>query len=159
MFIWCGPQTGNTLQVRSSGSAYPPNTYARPILASVALARLFESPSFFQEPNFRNSDKQALCSLIAFNLGVFLGRIGDRVGAAKRIWQIATTFVQALLTMAAAIAIWKSGQSSVATSRDDPSWTNALSFVGLAFISLSLGLQGVQGKRLDTHFGTTSASF
>jgi len=136
MFIWCGPQTGNTLQL------------------AFALARLFE-PSFFQEPNLRDSDKQALCSLIAFNLGVFLGRIGDRVGATKRIWQIATSFVQALFTMAAAIAIWKSGESSVALTRGDPAWTNTLSYVGLAFISLSLGLQGVQGKRLDTHFGTT----
>jgi hypothetical protein len=88
---------------------------------------------------------------------VFLGRIGDKVGPVKRIWQVGTSLVQALLTMAAAIVIWKSGESSVAGSREDPAWTNVLTFVGLTFISLSLGLQGVQGKRLDTHFGTTSA--
>lgn len=95
--------------------------------------------------------------MIAFQLGAFLGRIGDRVGAQKRSWLMAGTFVQALFSMAAAIAFWKSDQPSVAGERDLPSWTNALTFVGLAFMSASLGLQGIQGKRLNTQFGTTSA--
>lgn len=58
--------------------------------------------------------------------------------------------------MAAALTFWKSGQASIANERDDPAWTNALTFVGLAFISASLGVQGILGKRLNTQFGTTS---
>jgi len=74
----------------------------------------------------------------------------------KRIWLITGTAFQALLTMAAALAIWKSGQPSIASDRGAPSWTNVLTFVGLAFMSASLGVQGIQGKRLNTQFGTTS---
>jgi hypothetical protein len=60
------------------------------------------------------------------------------------------------MTMAAAIAFWKSGQPSISNARADPAWTNALTFVGLAFMSASLGVQGILGKRLNTQFGTTS---
>jgi hypothetical protein len=67
------------------------------------------------------------------------------------------TFAQALLLMASSICLWKSGESSVANARDVPTWTNALSFVGLGFMSASLGLQGILAKRLNTQFGTTSA--
>lgn len=59
--------------------------------------------------------------------------------------------------MGAALTVWKSGQGSIATSRGDPSWTNALTFVALAFLSASLGVQGIVGKRLNTQFGTTGA--
>jgi len=121
----------------------------------LALARLFEGPPGFRDLSFHKADQQALCSLIAFNLGAFIGRIGDRVGSAKRIWQIAGTFLQALFTMAAAVALWKSGQASIASDRGDPAWTNTLTFVALTFMSASLGLQGIQGKRLNTQFGTT----
>lgn len=106
---------------------------------------------------FHIADQQALCSLICFNLGAFVGRLGDRIGPLKRIWLIAGTLLQAILTMAAAVTIWKSGQPSIAFERGDPSWTNTLSFVSLAFMSASLGVQGIQGKRLNTQFGTTSA--
>ena len=123
---------------------------------AIALARLFEGAPGFQDHTFHRADQQALCSLISFNLGAFIGRIGDRVGAHKRIWLIAGTFIQALFTMASAIAFWKAGQSSISNSRDDPAWTNALSFVGLGFMSASLGVQGILGKRLNTQFGTTS---
>jgi hypothetical protein len=58
--------------------------------------------------------------------------------------------------MAAAVALWKSGQGSIASDRGDPAWTNTLTFVALTFMSASLGLQGIQGKRLNTQFGTTS---
>ncbi|KAF8221588.1 hypothetical protein L208DRAFT_1327093 [Tricholoma matsutake] len=138
VFVWCGFQTGNFIQL------------------AVALARLFEHrPGLGPDHTFHKADQQALCSLIAFNLGAFIGRLGDRIGASKRIWQICGTFTQALFTMAAAIAIWKSGQPSIASDRGNPAWTNALTFVGLAFMSMSLGLQGIQGKRLNTQFGTT----
>ncbi|KAF5336503.1 hypothetical protein D9611_006583 [Ephemerocybe angulata] len=133
IFVWCGFQTGNFAQL------------------ALAIARLWEGGV----QTFRLPDQQALTSLIAFNLGAAFGRVGDRVGAQKRIWLFAGTFVQALLTMAGAIAFWKSGQEATASFRDQPAWTNTLTFVGLAFISASLGLQGVLGKRLNTAFGTT----
>lgn len=126
---------------------------------ALALARLFEGPPSLRNLSFRKTDQLALCSLISFNLGILLGRLGDRVGATRRIWMIMATFLQALFTMVAAIAVWKSGQPTILSTKGDPmNWVNVLTFVGLAFMSVSLGLQGVQGKRLDTHFGTTSAS-
>jgi hypothetical protein len=125
---------------------------------AIALCRLFEGAPGFQDHTFHKADQQALCSLISFNLGAFVGRIGDRVGAHKRVWLIAGTFIQTLFTMAAAIAFWKAGQPSISNARDDPAWTNVLSFVGLAFMSASLGVQGILGKRLNTQFGTTSTS-
>ncbi|KAF9457815.1 hypothetical protein BDZ94DRAFT_1272156 [Collybia nuda] len=137
IYVWCGFQTGNFVQL------------------ALALARLFEGPAGFRDMRFHIADQQALCSLICFNLGAFVGRLGDRIGPLKRIWLIAGTLLQALLTMAAALTIWKSSQPSVAFERGDPSWTNTLSFVALAFMSASLGVQGIQGKRLNTQFGTT----
>ncbi|KAF4616808.1 hypothetical protein D9613_008405 [Agrocybe pediades] len=139
IFVWCGFQTGNFAQL------------------GLALARLFEGAPGFRDTTFHRADQQALCSLLAFNAGAFVGRIGDRVGPHKRSWLIAGTFLQALLTMAAALAFWKSGQSTpgISGERDIPVWSNALSFVGLAFMSASLGVQGILGKRLNTQFGTT----
>jgi uncharacterized membrane protein YoaK (UPF0700 family) len=137
IFVWCGFQTGNFAQL------------------ALALARLFEGAPGFRDKSFHRADQQALCSLIAFNLGAFVGRIGDRVGPHKRLWLMAGTFIQALLTMAGAVALWQSGQPALADARDDAAWTNALSFVGLAFISASLGVQGILGKRLNTQFGTS----
>ncbi|KAJ7609704.1 hypothetical protein FB45DRAFT_943775 [Roridomyces roridus] len=139
IFVWCGFQTGNFAQL------------------ALALARLWETaPSGSgHDTTFHIADRQALTSLLTFNLGAFFGRLGDRVGAHKRIWLISATFVQALLTMAAALTIWKSGEGSIAAVRGDPSWTSALTYVGLAFMSASLGIQGIVGKRLNTQFTTT----
>jgi len=72
-----------------------------------------------------------------------------------RSWLALGTFIQALFTMAASIALWQSGQGSIAGNRGEPSWTNTLTFVGLGFMSASLGLQGIMGKRLNTQFTTT----
>jgi len=137
IFVWCGFQTGNFAQL------------------ALALARLFEGAPGSRDQTFHKADQQALCSLISFNAGAFIGRLGDRIGAHKRIWLIVGTLIQALFTMASAIAFWKSGQPSISGERDLPSWTNALTFVGLAFMSASLGVQGILGKRLNTQFGTT----
>lgn len=63
--------------------------------------------------------------------------------------------IQAFLTMAAAIAIWQSGQGSIAPSRSSPAWSNTVSFVCLAFMSASMGLQGIMGKRINSQFATT----
>ncbi|KAJ7201559.1 hypothetical protein GGX14DRAFT_370909 [Mycena pura] len=139
VFVWCGFQTGNFAQL------------------ALALARLWETaPSGSgHDETFHIADKQALTSLVTFMFGAFIGRLGDRIGSHKRIWLVSATFLQVLLTMAAALTIWKSEQSSIAALRGDPSWTNTLTFVGLAFMSSSLGLQGIVGKRLNTQFGTT----
>jgi hypothetical protein len=112
-------------------------------------------PLHHADLRFYRADQQALTSLIAFNLGSSLGRIGDGVGALTRLWLVLGTFLQAIFT---AIAIWKSGQPSIADSRGTPAWSNLLSFVCVVFISASLGLQGIMGKRLNTAFGTTRES-
>jgi len=124
---------------------------------SLALARLFAGKPGHRDTTFHRADQQALTSLITFNLGASIGRLGDRIGALTRLWLIAGTFLQALFTMAASLAIWKSGEPGIAANRGDPAWTNLLSFVCVAFMSASLGLQGIMGKRLNTPFGTSSA--
>ncbi|KAI0042609.1 hypothetical protein FA95DRAFT_1499878 [Auriscalpium vulgare] len=137
VFVWCAFQTGNTLQL------------------ALALARLFEGKPGHRDESFHIADKQALTSLLTFLFGAFLGRIGDRIGARTRAWLVLGTFMQALLTMGGAIALWKSGQGSVASDRGNPSWTNACTYAALGLISASMGLQGIMGKRVNTQFATT----
>ncbi|KAG7086879.1 hypothetical protein E1B28_002799 [Marasmius oreades] len=137
IFVWCGFQTGNFIQL------------------AVALARLFEGSPGNRDQTFHKADQQALASLVAFNAGAFIGRLGDRIGAHKRIWLMFGTFLQTLFTMAAAVTIWKSGSGSIADHRADPAWTNGLSYAAIVFMSASLGLQGIQAKRLNTQFTTT----
>ncbi|KAJ7089224.1 hypothetical protein B0H15DRAFT_885329 [Mycena belliarum] len=139
IFVWCGFQTGNFAQL------------------ALAIARLWEiQPSGSgHDLSFHVADRQALTSLLSFMAGSFVGRLGDRIGPHKRTWLVGSTFLQVLLTMAAALTLWKSGQGSIAAERGDPSWTNTLTFAGLAFMSASLGVQGIVGKRLNTQFGTT----
>ncbi|OBZ77952.1 hypothetical protein A0H81_02078 [Grifola frondosa] len=137
IFVWCGFQTGNSVQL------------------ALALARLFSGPPGQRDTSFHIADQQALTSVITFILGASLGRIGDRMGAKTRAWLALGTFIQALFTMAAAVTAWQSGQGSIAESRGDPAWTNALTFVALGFMSASLGLQGIMGKRVNTQFATT----
>lgn len=137
VFVWAGFQTGNTVQL------------------ALAIARLFSRPT---DHTFHIADQQALCSLLTFNAGAFIGRLGDRMGPRSRAWLILGTFIQAVFTMAAAVAVWKSGEASVSTERFNPVWTNALSFVAIGFMSASVGLQGIMGKRVNTQFTTTGAS-
>ena len=101
------------------------------------------------------ADRQALTSLVSFLGGASIGRIGDKLGNNTRLWLFLGTFIQALLTMAAAITAWQGGQGSVAGFRGEPAWTNALSFLALAFASASIGLQGIMGKRVNSQFATT----
>ena len=111
-----------------------------------------------RDTSFHLADKQALTSITTFLFGAFLGRIGDRMGSKTRAWLFLGTFLQALFTMAAALCAWKSGQPSVTDSRAEPVWTNALTFAAIGFMSASMGLQGIMGKRVNTQFATTSAS-
>lgn len=134
IFVWCAFQTGNSVQL------------------SLALARLFNGTHDY---SFHIADQQALCSVVCFIFGAFIGRLGDKIGCRTRAWMSLGTFIQALFTMAGAIAIWQSGQPSTANSRANPAWTNTLSFVCIGFISASMGLQGIMGKRMNTQFTTT----
>jgi len=136
IFVWCGFQTGNFLQL------------------SLALARLFSGPPGHRDMTFHRADQQALTSLISFNMGAFVGLVGNKMPM-TRLWLTIGTFTQAIFTMIASIAIWKNDQGSIAANRGDPAWTNLLSFVCVAFMSASLGLQGIMGKRLNTQFTTT----
>ncbi|KAI8986794.1 hypothetical protein BD414DRAFT_487047 [Trametes punicea] len=108
-----------------------------------------------RDTSFHIADQQALTSVLTFIGGASLGRIGDRMGPKTRAWLFLGTMIQALFTMAAAIAAWKSGQGSIAEIRGNPAWTNALTFVAIGFMSASLGLQGIMGKRVNTQFATT----
>lgn len=60
--------------------------------------------------------------------------------------------------MGAAISLWKSGQGSLSSTRAEPAWTNARTYACLGLMSVSMGLQGIMGKRVNTQFATTSAS-
>jgi len=135
IFVWCGFQTGNTVQL------------------ALALARLFSPGNTNFE--FQIVDRQALTSVLTFILGASLGRFGDHIGSKTRLWLFIGTFIQCLFTMAAALAIWKCDQRSVSLSRGEPNWTNTLGFVGLGFASASIGLQGIMGKRINSQFATT----
>ncbi|KAH8076012.1 hypothetical protein BXZ70DRAFT_963536 [Cristinia sonorae] len=137
VFVWAGFQTGNSCQL------------------ALAIARLFAGPPGQRDTTFHLADQQALTSVLTFVGGATIGRVGDKMGAKTRAWLCLGTFIQALLTMAAAIAVWKSGQGSVADDRGNPAWTNALTFVAIGFMSASLGLQGIMGKRVNTQFATT----
>ncbi|THH08836.1 hypothetical protein EW145_g2442 [Phellinidium pouzarii] len=135
VFVWCGFQTGNTVQL------------------SLALARLFSPGN--TDFSFRIADRQALVSLVTFLGGASIGRIGDKVGSNTRAWLFTGTLIQALFTMAAAVTVWQGGQGSIAAVRGDPAWTNALSYIALGFASASIGLQGIMGKRVNSQFATT----
>jgi MFS family permease len=97
--------------------------------------------------------------VLTFIFGAFIGRLGDKLGCKTRLWLALGTFIQTVFTMAAAISIWQSQQGSVADSRANPAWTNTLSFVCIGFMSASMGLQGIMGKRVNTQFTTTGARF
>ncbi|KAL8292749.1 hypothetical protein RQP46_001361 [Phenoliferia psychrophenolica] len=67
-FIWCGFQTGGTIQL------------------ALALARLFTGDPATRTYEFEQPDRQALTSLLGFLLGTSVGRVGDKVGPKKRVW-------------------------------------------------------------------------
>ncbi|KAH8825258.1 hypothetical protein DL96DRAFT_1737862 [Flagelloscypha sp. PMI_526] len=122
IFVWVGFQTGNFTQL------------------AVAVARLWEGPPSTRDITFQVADQQALTAVLSFNIGIVFGRVGDSIGAKKRIWLFATTLVQCTMTTTACIALWKSGEQSIPDS---------------CLMSANLGMQGVMAKRLNTQFGTS----
>ncbi|KAF9235801.1 hypothetical protein BU15DRAFT_50928 [Melanogaster broomeanus] len=135
IFAWCASQTGNTIQL------------------STAVGRFLDDVQ--TDSSFRLADRLAMCSLLTFVTGCYIGRLGDKIGFRTRLWMCFGTFLQVLLTMGAALASWKSGVATFADSTTGPLWQTPLSFTCLGFMSASMGLQGVMAKRLNTHFSTT----
>ncbi|KAG6334473.1 hypothetical protein ID866_4621 [Astraeus odoratus] len=134
ILAWCASQTGNTIQL------------------SIAIGRLLDdSPDLV----YRIADRLALTSLLSFILGGFIGRLGARFGYACRIWLVCGTLLQAVFTMIATIALWKSKVASYAEFGSGPIWTTPLTFLVYGFMSASMGLQGVMAKRLNTQFSTS----
>jgi Protein of unknown function (DUF1275) len=89
-------------------------------------------------------------------MGAAMGRLGDRMGSKTRAWLCLGTMLQALFTVAAALLLWKDSRSTATISTTGPAWTNLEGYAAIAFISASMGLQGIMGKRLNTAFATTS---
>ncbi|KAJ8518226.1 hypothetical protein ONZ45_g4672 [Pleurotus djamor] len=138
--VWCGFQTGNFVQL------------------TLSLARILDPESAQNVP--RRPDQQALCSLLSFNFGAFLGRIGDHIGTATRKWLIIGTLIQTLFTMGASIAVWKINQainnpSQHSLIEETFGWTDIHTFLCVGFVSASLGLQGIIARRLNTQFAAT----
>lgn len=142
------PNLLNGINVAHSQNVALGNT----IQLSLALARLFSGPE--KGAGFLMPDRQAIVSLFSFLGGSFLGRIGDRYGAKSRGWLAFGTLLQAGLTMAASLCALRAHQSGLASSRAEPSWTDTLGFLALAFASASMGLQALLGTRIGAHFAT-----
>lgn len=138
--IWAAFQTGNSLQL------------------SLALSRLTapatdipdDYPSRFAYA-FTVSDRVAIASLAFFNLGAFLGGyIVNSTTRKTRGWMLVSTVVQLLLTLVASLTVTHSRASNVT----EPKPMNT--YASLVLIALSLGVQGIQVKKLGTsHFGTS----
>lgn len=114
-------------------------------------------------------DRQALVSLASFLGGSFLGgRLGDNPssrlyprflrsahgGPKSRGWLTMATLIQAGFTLAASLCALYARESGFTGNRAEPSWTNALGFLTLAFASASMGLQALIGTRLGSPFAT-----
>ncbi|TRM60330.1 hypothetical protein BD626DRAFT_407694 [Schizophyllum amplum] len=122
---------------------------------AIAIARLWEGHT----KAFLMADKQALTSLLTFVLGGLFARLFERMGPRSRGWLWLGTMLQALLTMAAGVAGWKSNQGYPGISDDrfqaGPAWDDAVSFICLGFISASMGLQGIQAISVAVPLTTT----
>jgi MFS family permease len=133
----------------------PPITCYRgnTVQLAAAITRLFSGPD--QGMSFHMADRLALTSLLTFAGGAFLGRIGDRIGSKTRLWVMGATALQAGFCAAAFVAFIVGDVASFATDRGDVAWHSVPAFIGLGFLSASMGMQGIVGKRLNTHYGTT----
>ncbi|QRW09741.1 hypothetical protein RhiLY_08740 [Ceratobasidium sp. AG-Ba] len=76
-----------------------------------------------------------------------------------RLWLVVGTLFQAILLVASAVAAMHdhTTPSTLSTTRPSQSigWTSAAGLIALAFMSLSMGFQGVMAHRMDSRFGAT----
>ncbi|TXT12634.1 uncharacterized protein COLE_03044 [Cutaneotrichosporon oleaginosum] len=135
-YVWPGFQTGNVAQL------------------AIAMARNFDPPAT-RTRGFQKGDQQALTALATFWLGTSLGRIGARVGNTRRAWLVTSSILQMLMAAIAALLAHYSGESPYAADRAHPSWASPMGMGALAFLSASLGLQGIVGKRIGSAMNTT----
>src|SRR5258708_7110013 len=126
------------------------------IQLSLALARLFSGSD--HHGGFALSDRQALVSLTSFIGGAALGRVSNPpsfcLPVKSRKWLVLSTLAQSGLTLAACLTAHYCGQSGFAGASREPSWTNTLGFLTLAFASASMGLQAFVGARIGSQFAT-----
>lgn len=94
--VRCGFQTGGVAQL------------------GLAVARNF-APVGERTYHFEKPDQQALTSLLSFLLGTSIGRLGDRWGCKKKGWLVTSSWIQAILLMAAAVAGHYCGEPAVAS--------------------------------------------
>lgn len=94
--VRCGFQTGGVAQL------------------GLAVARNF-APVGERTYHFEKPDQQALTSLLSFLLGTSIGRLGDRWGCKKKGWLVTSSWIQAVLLMAAAVAGHYCGEPAVAS--------------------------------------------
>ncbi|TXT04844.1 hypothetical protein VHUM_03927 [Vanrija humicola] len=121
---------------------------------AIAMARTFDPPQT-RTFTFMKGDQQALTALVSFWLGTSLGRIGARIGPKRRAWLVSTSLVQIVCAVIAAVLAHFSGEGAYANGRDHPSWSTPMGMAALAFLSASLGLQGIVGKRIGSPMNTT----
>ncbi|KAG7086203.1 hypothetical protein E1B28_002166 [Marasmius oreades] len=135
--IWAAFQTGNSIQL------------------SLALSRLTALPNEIPEHSsrlshaFTTSDLVAIASLSFFNLGAWAGGYLFNTPAGKtRGWMILSTTIQIFLTIISALVVLH--------PQPDDSDTRMRRHISLVVIAISLGMQGIQAKKLGTsQFGTS----
>ncbi|KAH8922663.1 hypothetical protein BT69DRAFT_220979 [Atractiella rhizophila] len=140
-FVWCGFQTGNTVQL------------------SITFSRLWCSKEICPGSMFPYTDSLALCSLLSFILGSTLAHISLR-RPKRRIWLVGATVFQAILLGVSSVLATYSGGELMGGSNDlgvdGKGWTDSYGFVAMAFGSMSMGLQGGVAKRLNTDYAASA---
>uniref|UniRef100_A0A0W0G5I8 DUF1275 domain protein n=1 Tax=Moniliophthora roreri TaxID=221103 RepID=A0A0W0G5I8_MONRR len=124
--VWAGFQTGNSLQL------------------SLALSRLTATPNSIPSHTsrlqhaFRPVDQIAIASLVFFNIGAHLGGYFG----SKRVSLILGSGIQTLLTVIAAVIVMEAHTTT--------------QYASLCLIAFTLGMQGIQAKKLGSSvFGTS----
>ncbi|KAF8318476.1 hypothetical protein DL93DRAFT_2054468 [Clavulina sp. PMI_390] len=142
-FVFCGFQTGNTVQL------------------ALSLARMVSGPDRGTE--LLIGPQQALISLLGFLAGAFISRmVGNHsanrpYGPKSRGWLMAATLLSACFTIQGAICSKISGESGEASRIKGPSWTGGHGLSALAFLSLSMGVQGAIATPIGAHLANTLA--
>ncbi|KAF9261838.1 hypothetical protein L218DRAFT_904932 [Marasmius fiardii PR-910] len=138
LHVWAAFQTGNSLQL------------------SLALSRLTALPNEIPAHSnrisyaFTTADWVAIASLAFFNLGAFGGShlFNTKSDRQTRGWMMLSSFIQTLLTIVASLLdLHPRGEDGSIKMRR---------YISLVLVAVSLGMQGIQAKKLGTsQFGTS----